>query len=158
MISISIACRRYLGWVFPLKFSSACGTGTAWKVELSSTLPVPQADCRRYLGQVFPLKKICLGHVPGSVPGTTAGTFTVIWEPGLMVPDLKTFWDNFAGACWELTQQLDLSTCWLKTMAHWSIFDDTILRWKALPCDISLAKTCQLDKNSRVRNTSFYLK
>ena len=80
--------------MFPLKLSSACGTGTAWKVELSSTLAVPQADCRRYLGQVFPLKKICLGHVsgnvsgnvPGSVPGTTAGTagtFTVIWEPGL---------------------------------------------------------------------------
>ena len=87
VISISIACRRYLGWVFPLKFSSACGTGTAWKVELSSTLPVPQADCRRYLGQAFPLKKICLGHVPGSAPGTTAGTagsFTVIWEPGLI--------------------------------------------------------------------------
>ena len=57
VIGISIACRRYLGWVFPLKFSSACGTGTAWKVELSSTLPVPQADCRRYLGQAFPLKK-----------------------------------------------------------------------------------------------------
>ena len=86
VISISIACRRYLGWVFPLKFSSACGTGTAWKVELSSTLPVPKADCRRYLGQAFPLKKVCLGHVPGSAPGTTAGTagsFTVIWEPGV---------------------------------------------------------------------------
>ena len=71
--------------MFPLKFSSACGTGTAWKVDLSSTLPVPQADCRRYLGQAFPLKKICLGHVPGSAPGTTAGTagsLTVIWEPG----------------------------------------------------------------------------
>ena len=91
VISISIACRRYLGWVFPLKFSSACGTGTAWKVELSSTLPVPQADCRRYLGQAFPLKKICLGHVPGSAPDTTAGTagsFTVIWEPGFRWPSM----------------------------------------------------------------------
>ena len=61
--------------------------GTVWKVEFRSTLPVPQADCRRYLGQAFPLKKICLGHVPGSALGTTAGTagsFTVIWEPGLI--------------------------------------------------------------------------
>ena len=70
----------------PLNFSCACGTGIAWKVELSSTLPVPQADCRQYLGQVFPFKKICLGHVPGSAAGTTAGTvgtIRVIWEQGL---------------------------------------------------------------------------
>ena len=80
------------GMSVPIKIFICRGTGTAWKVELSSTLPVLQADCtvggtwdKRYLGQAFPLRKICLGHVPGSAPGTTAGTsgsFTVIWEPG----------------------------------------------------------------------------
>ena len=58
------------GMSVPIKIFVCLRYGTVWKVELSSTLPVPQADCRRYLGQVFPLKKT----LPGHVPGTTAGT------------------------------------------------------------------------------------
>ena len=73
----------YLIGTFPLNFASACGTGIAWKVGPSSTLPGTAGRESAVTGARVPIKNICLGYVPVSATGTTAGTILVIWQPGL---------------------------------------------------------------------------